>query len=224
MGKLQFKLKKCLDASIVFLIILTSCVHTQVTKLSNTTYPSVDPEEVVVYLTPNDIKDYYEKIGIIHAQGESSWTNEQQMIKAAKKKAASIGANGIILGEMNEPSAGAKVAGAIFGTGTTRRSHAIAIYVYENSMTNYGNEDRLLDSPRVHHINQIIEEDEEETRLPYFRLVVPTANKYSDQQILDLYRKKYSNLKNKSEEALIELIERKHKKKFESKSKSINPK
>ena len=42
------------------------------------------------------------------------------MIKAAKKKAASIGANGIILGEMNEPSAGAKIAGAIFGTGTTR--------------------------------------------------------------------------------------------------------
>ncbi len=52
------------------LLVITGCINTQVTKLTNQTYPNVDPEEVVVYVTPNDVTGDYEKIGIIHAQGE----------------------------------------------------------------------------------------------------------------------------------------------------------
>ncbi len=106
---------------LLFMVVFWACITTQVTRLNQNEYPPGDPSDVIVYLTPEDIKSEYEKIALIHMQGEGSWTNEQQMFEKAKQKAATLGANGIILGEVNEPSEGAKIAGAIFGTGTTRR-------------------------------------------------------------------------------------------------------
>lgn len=49
------------------------------------------------------------------------------------------------------------------------------------------------------------------TKLPNFRAAVPTANKYTDDEILELFKKKYPNLKQKSDDQLIELIEKKYK-------------
>jgi hypothetical protein len=44
-----------------------------------------------------------------------------------------LGANGIILDAINEAGAGAKVAAAIFGTGTQRKGRSIAIFVFPDS-------------------------------------------------------------------------------------------
>lgn len=52
------------------------------------------------------------------------------MFKKMIKKAGAMGANGIILDAISEPSAGAKVAGAIFGVGAERKGKAIAIFVF----------------------------------------------------------------------------------------------
>ena len=49
------------------------------------------------------------------------------MISAMRKKAAKIGANGIILQEIKEASDGAKVAAAVFGVSTNRKGKVIAI-------------------------------------------------------------------------------------------------
>ncbi len=49
------------------------------------------------------------------------------------------------------------------------------------------------------------------TLLPNFRAKVPESKKYSDKEILDAYRKKYSNLKNVNDEKLIKMIEDKYK-------------
>lgn len=51
------------------------------------------------------------------------------MYNAMKKRAAQIGANGILFQPIKEPSAGAKVAGAFLGTGTNRKAEMIAIFV-----------------------------------------------------------------------------------------------
>ena len=184
------------------LFFLTACIRTQLTRLSDSSYSAIDPEEVRVYLTEDDVKGEYDKIGLIHAQGTASWTNEQQMIEAARKKAASIGANGIILGNINEPSSGAKVAAKIFGTYTTRRGEVVAIYV------------KSFEVPPESNVADIQEfvGFEPETKLPFFRASVPVAEKYSDEEILAAYRKKYPKLKSKSDEELIDLIERKYNK------------
>ena len=41
-----------------------------------------------------------------------------------------MGANAIILDAISEPSAGAKIAGAVFGVGAERKGKAIAIFVF----------------------------------------------------------------------------------------------
>lgn len=185
------------------------------------------------------------------------------MFEKAKQKAATLGANGIILGEVNEPSEGAKIAGAIFGTGTTRRGHVVAVYVYPDDYSNnFSNPPQSVpkekDSSGFHHvalprdgtklertaqfestpskaqdsvqretispdvskvsIEEKIDEQKEapSTRLFYFRKVVNSATKFTDDQILKFYRKKYPALKSKSDNELISLIEKKYKEIFEN--------
>jgi uncharacterized protein YbjQ (UPF0145 family) len=57
-------------------------------------------------------------------------TDEAKMFKSMRKKAAELGANGVILGEMKDPGTGAKVAQVLFGTSANRKGKSVAIYVY----------------------------------------------------------------------------------------------
>lgn len=191
-------MKTLFRVSFFLLLAIVGCVHTQYTKLSRQAYDPISPEDVIVYLTAADIKGEYEKIGLIHMQGEASWTNENKMIAAARKKAASMGANGIIMGQVQEPSSGSKVAAAIFGVPTTRRGEVVAV--------------RVFDSPNEIEVDTFYESLElnSDTALPNFRAAVPEAENSEDVEILALFRKKYPKLKEKSDEELIELIEKKY--------------
>jgi hypothetical protein len=128
-------------ARLVQLLLLASlgaCVQTQVTMLGSKTYAPVVATDVRVFTSEDEIEGRYERVALIHAQGESSWTNEAQMIEAARRKAASIGANGIVLGEVKEPSAGAQVAAAVFGVGATRRGQILAVRLAETDESEAG--------------------------------------------------------------------------------------
>ena len=46
-----------------------------------------------------------------------------------RKKAAEVGASGIIMGGIDEPGGGAKVAGAFLGTVTERTGPSVALFV-----------------------------------------------------------------------------------------------
>ena len=114
--------------TIWFLLTLTSCVSTNAVKLSaGKIYAPTDPDLVKVYLTEEDVPGEFVKIALITAKGSSGWTSEERMIEKMKKKAAGFGANAIVLNEIREPSAGAKIAGAVFGTGTQRQGKVLAI-------------------------------------------------------------------------------------------------
>lgn len=114
----------------LMLLALTGCVQTSATMLSGKTFPELTPEEVTIYVSEEDIPGDFERIAIINASGSSSYTNEAQLYEAVRKRAAKIGANGVLLNEIDEPGTGAKVAGAIFGIDTKRKSEMIAIYVH----------------------------------------------------------------------------------------------
>lgn len=116
---------------IAMILFLAGCVQTQATLLSKSDYPPVDPDDVVLYLDESDIAGEWEKIALIHAQGDAQWTRESKMIKSARKRAGEIGANGILIEEIKEPSAAAQIAGEVLGTGSTRRAKIIAIYVFD---------------------------------------------------------------------------------------------
>lgn len=114
--------------SLMLLLAVLGCVRTNAVMLGTPGHLApVSPDEVQVFLTEADVKGEYDKVALINAKGESSWTNEAKMIKAMQKKAAALGANGIILGEIKEPGAGAKIAGALLGTGAERKGKVVAI-------------------------------------------------------------------------------------------------
>lgn len=120
---------------LLFTVLLTSCVTTNATMLGTATEvrPKLAPADVRIYRTADQVKGKYEEIALINAKAPSGSTNEADMLEAMRKKAAEVGANGLILDAISEPSAGAKVAGALFGTGTERKGKAVAIFVFPDS-------------------------------------------------------------------------------------------
>jgi hypothetical protein len=82
-----------------------------------------------LYTTPASVGGPYTEVALLNSTGASGWTTESGMMKSMRKKAADVGANGIIMGNIDEPGAGAKVAAAVFGTATERKGKSVAIYV-----------------------------------------------------------------------------------------------
>ena len=115
---------------IIMSFILVSCVSTSATMLSSKTFPPLTPEEVTIYLSEDDIPGEYERIAIINAKGDSGMTNEKQMYEAVRKRAATVGANGVLHAVIDEPGSGAKVAAAVFGVSANRRAEMVAIFVH----------------------------------------------------------------------------------------------
>ena len=122
---------KIILLSIIFLSCI-SCVSVNATKLNTgNTRPPIPPDKVILYTTADKVPGEYEEIALLNAKGSSTWTNENTMYEAMRKSAGKMGANGIILDAISEPSAGAKIAGAFLGTGTERKGKAIAIFVFD---------------------------------------------------------------------------------------------
>jgi hypothetical protein len=84
---------------------------------------------VQVFTDTSKVGKPYTEVAVLNSKGGSDWTSESGMINSQRKKAAELGANGLILGTMKDPSTGAKIASAIFGTSANRQGKAIAIHI-----------------------------------------------------------------------------------------------
>ena len=117
-----------------FLLIwfMSGCVVTTATMLGTATMnrAAIAPQAVRLYRTADLVPGKYEEVALLHSKGDYSMTNEPQMFESMKKKAAELGANGVILDALTEPSAGAKIAGAFLGYSAQRTGMAVAIYIY----------------------------------------------------------------------------------------------
>lgn len=110
---------------------LTACVRTNAVQLGVTSqaHPAVAADQVRIYRTAEQVPGKYEEVALLNSTGATGWTDEAKMFRSMQKKAGEMGANGLILDPISEPSAGAKVAGMFLGTGTARKGKAIGIYV-----------------------------------------------------------------------------------------------
>lgn len=71
----------------------------------------------------------YESVGVLFTSGDADFTSRAGMLRSAREKAGEIGANGLILGEINEPSLGERLAGTVTDLDffVKRRSQMMAI-------------------------------------------------------------------------------------------------
>ena len=111
-------------------IFLTGCTRTNAALIDNSIrLAPTCPDAVKLYTSPSTVGGTYSEVALLNSTGASGWTTESGMMKSMRKKAAEVGANGIIMGNIDEPGAGAKVAAAVFGTATERKGKSVAIFV-----------------------------------------------------------------------------------------------
>ena len=112
-----------------------ACVSTNATILNPSPVKRavVQPDQVRIYRTAAQVVGKYEEVALLNSTGSTGFTSEAVMMKSMRKKAADVGANGIIMGNIDEPGAGAKVAAAVFGTSTQRKGKSVAIFVPSDS-------------------------------------------------------------------------------------------
>ena len=119
---------------LALLVTIVACVSTNATVLD----PSIKlartcPDAVRLFTTPARVTSPYREVALLHSAGESGWSDEEGMMESMRNKAAEVGANGVILENIDEPSALTKVIGAVAKTGTTRKGKALAIYIPADS-------------------------------------------------------------------------------------------
>lgn len=124
----SWKSKQTLRVLMIAVILVAGCVTSQVIRLGDVPYYAAIPVEFVqVFMQESDIPGKYEKLALIKLSGDTDMTNETEMITEAKRAAAKIGANGLVLGDIDEPSTGAKVAAKVFGLSTNRKGEVLAV-------------------------------------------------------------------------------------------------
>ena len=103
------------------------------------------PAAVKLYTLPERVPQPYQEVALLNSVGQTSYSSESDMIKSMRERAATVGANGIILSGVEEPSAMAKLAGQvaqiaadasgqIATISAERKGEAMAIYVPADSV------------------------------------------------------------------------------------------
>ena len=112
------------------MVLLAACVSTNAALMNpSLKLQPVCPDGVQVFTDSGRVGKPYTEVAVLNSKGGSDVTTEGGMINSQRKKAAELGANGVILGNMKDPSTGAKIASSIFGTSANRKGSAIAIYI-----------------------------------------------------------------------------------------------
>jgi hypothetical protein len=103
------------------------------------------PAAIKLYTLPDRVPQPYQEVALLNSVGQTSYSSESDMIKSMRERAATVGANGIILSGVDEPSAMAKIAGQvaqiaadasgqIATISAERKGKAVAIYVPADSV------------------------------------------------------------------------------------------
>jgi len=65
---------------LIFVLLMLACLQTSVVRLGpSVSRPPVPADQVVIYTTADKVPGKYEEIALIHAKGEATWTDEEQM-------------------------------------------------------------------------------------------------------------------------------------------------
>lgn len=116
---------------------LSGCITASTVPLAGASqYDAITPEEVHVFYSEEDIPGEYERIGVIYAEGPANMTNQRQMVEKMRTEAAKIGGNGVVMTGIQEPSAGAQVAGAVFGVSPQREGEFLVVRFDPNARRN----------------------------------------------------------------------------------------
>ena len=114
---------------VVLILFAAGCLNLTHSVLVSGLAP-VAMEDVTVYFPTDELPDHT-RVALLYAAGSDVFTSRAAMVDKFRALAGKLGANGIILMEMDEASPGEQIANALGGGGSsgTRRGDAIAIFI-----------------------------------------------------------------------------------------------
>ena len=116
-------------AALLLTLLVLGCVSVGKSVLDSSFQSSPVPrDDVFVYLEADEIPEHT-RIAILDAKGDTDWTDAGDLVNSLRKEAGKLGANAIILGDVEDVGTGAKIGKALLGTSANRKNRAIAIYV-----------------------------------------------------------------------------------------------
>lgn len=115
------------------LAVLACGVSTNAALLNPTVhYAKTCPAAVLLYTTAEHVEGAYREVALLSSSGDADATSEDDMYQSQRKTAAELGANGIIVGSIQEPNP--NVLGVLLGIGVDRKGRALAIFVPSDSV------------------------------------------------------------------------------------------
>jgi hypothetical protein len=118
--------------SVGLLLATGACaVKTKTTDISpNISRNPTCENAVEVYNSRADVPNSYYELAWIEASGNSVWTTDTQMRTAMRKRAAAVGANGLIANDVSQNKTGVNVLGEAVGAkSATAKSSGLAIWM-----------------------------------------------------------------------------------------------
>lgn len=113
---------------IAICVLLTGCISVNKSVLMDRSMYPVPTGEVHVFLPRDEVPTSCQRVAILNASGDENFTNESQMIDKLREEAGKLGANAIMMGEIEDPGSGERIASALFGTASDRDSQAEALW------------------------------------------------------------------------------------------------
>ena len=118
---------------VVLLTLATSAcvsVHTNSTLMDpSARLARTCSESVKLYLSPDSVQQPYRQVALMNSAGGVNLSDEAEMFESMREEAAAVGANGLLLGTIDEPSAITLVAANANKTSLARKARAMAIWV-----------------------------------------------------------------------------------------------
>lgn len=115
-------------AALGAVLVATACISVNKTVLMDRSTNPVPQDEVHVFLPRDEIPSTCQRVAILNASGDESFTDESQMIQKLREEAGKLGGNAILMGEIEDPGSGERIASALFGTTSDRDSQAEALW------------------------------------------------------------------------------------------------
>ena len=116
---------------ILFVLFFISCVTTN-SALIGEKRKSISPENVKIYRSFEKVSGKYEEVAILESKGDYEFNDLEDFFDSMKEEAAKLGANGVVLQSINDPTKTEQILDALFDTGIDREIRSIAIYVFES--------------------------------------------------------------------------------------------
>lgn len=125
---------KILILGMLFLPTLFGCASTNANGtylITGTQREAISADSVTIYAV---FPEHYEVIGIVTASSESGWTEQDSLnyaVAELKNQAAKIGANGIVIENMEKTNAGGVIISGVYVPVSAQKVSGKAIYVVQ---------------------------------------------------------------------------------------------